>query len=249
MSSEELDESQRALRAIDNDSVYNISDILSKLQRGNQKIQNKMRERKQKQLRNKWNQLAAQMCKRSIQLEYNREKHNIEEEREIERQQALKRKEEEDLYAQEERLRREREAQVTKSASEYVRRKNYSIEIDIDDDQEEEEDEDEEQQVTDRELYSLIEKAFFPPKTKSRNKTRGNDISKDIDNLDLAFLQKDLDESTNKFMFNVLFGDAFKQIIYEQSRLADQSLKKCVTEKTMDRFKSIGPMLEGAANQ
>ena len=46
MSSEELDESQRALRAIDNDSVYNISDILSKLQRGNQKIQNKFQKKK-----------------------------------------------------------------------------------------------------------------------------------------------------------------------------------------------------------
>lgn len=256
MSSDELNESQRALQSIDDESIFNISDIVSKLKSGNQKFQNKIRGRKlrqMKQMRRKWHRLAAQMRKQSIQLaksEYDEEKRRIAEQEEMARREAVAR-EEAFRYEQEELLRREREAQIAKDASKYVHSKNanISIDIDIDDDDEEEEDQDEDDQIANNEIYSLIEEAFFPSKTRSKSKAKDSDISRDVDNLDLEFLQKGLDESTNKFMFNVLFSDAFRTIIREQSKLADQTLKKCITEKTMDRFKLIGPMLEGAANQ
>lgn len=249
MSSDDLDESQRVLKSIDDDSIINISDIVSKLQLGNQKFQNKIRGRKLKQrkmMRRKWLRLVAQLRRHSIQLaklQCDEEKRQLAEQEEIARRKAAA-KEEADRYALEERLRREREAKITKSAAEYVHQKDISIEIDIDDEEEEEED-----QAFDKDLYELIEKGFFPPKSKGKNKSKGNNISRDVNNLELSFLQKGLDNSTNKFMYNVFFGDAFKAIIHQQSKLADQTLKQCITEKTMDRFKLIGPMLEGAANQ
>ncbi|KAK8838366.1 hypothetical protein M9Y10_032991 [Tritrichomonas musculus] len=229
--SDDLNESQKVLQELDADEYYNISGLISKLQMGNMKYKSRLRGRKLRE--EKQRRRAAARASKS---QPDDEKQQLGDQDEASRAQ--------DRYAEEERIRREREAKITKSAADYVNHKNanISIEIDVDDIEEEE---DEPDQIFDRDLYLQIESAFFPPKSKKKN----NNIAKDINQLDFAFLQKDLDDSTNKFMLNVLFGDAFKKINHQQSVLADRSLKKCVTEKTMGRFKIIGPLLEGAANQ
>ncbi|OHT03258.1 hypothetical protein TRFO_29393 [Tritrichomonas foetus] len=65
----------------------------------------------------------------------------------------------------------------------------------------------------------------------------------------LSFVNDKIDNAFNGFMVKVLFGDIIEKVSSIQNKLANETLVKCVSERTVGRFNQIQPLLEGAANQ
>ena len=65
----------------------------------------------------------------------------------------------------------------------------------------------------------------------------------------MEFVEKKIENVFNRFMVQHLFGDVVEKVGNIQNKLANDTLIKCVTDRTRGRLEQIAPLLEGAARQ